>query len=60
MARGRYVFFLDADDYLGTEALERLLRTAEDNDSDIVLGRMRSDSDTWRPGLDVPGDGSRR
>jgi poly(ribitol-phosphate) beta-N-acetylglucosaminyltransferase len=44
VARGRYVFFLDADDYLGTEALERLLRAAEENDSDIVLGRMRSDS----------------
>ena len=38
------MFFLDAHDYLGTEALERLLRTAEENESDIVLGRMRSDS----------------
>ena len=38
-AAGRYVFFLDADDYLGPEALERLLRMADDNGSDIVLPR---------------------
>jgi len=44
LASGRYVFFLDADDYLGQEALERLLNAAEKNDSDIVLGRMRSDT----------------
>jgi CDP-glycerol glycerophosphotransferase len=40
MATGRYVFFLDADDYLGTEALERLVDTAERNGSDIVIGKM--------------------
>jgi glycosyltransferase involved in cell wall biosynthesis len=39
-ATGRYVFFLDADDYLGVEALERLVAMAERNGSDIVLGRM--------------------
>jgi glycosyltransferase involved in cell wall biosynthesis len=37
---GRYVFFLDADDYLGREALERLVAMAERNRSDIVLGKM--------------------
>lgn len=42
LAHGRYVFFLDADDFLGEEALERLLAAAEDNGSDIVLGRMAS------------------
>ncbi|MER6628167.1 glycosyltransferase family A protein [Streptomyces sp. NPDC000987] len=39
-ARGRFVFFLDADDYLGPEALERMVRAAEQNGTDIVLGRM--------------------
>jgi poly(ribitol-phosphate) beta-N-acetylglucosaminyltransferase len=39
-ARGTYVFFLDADDYLGPEALERLVAMAERNASDIVLGKM--------------------
>ncbi|MFC4057659.1 glycosyltransferase family 2 protein [Planomonospora corallina] len=40
LARGRYVFFCDADDYLGEEALERMLAMAERNGSDIVLGRI--------------------
>jgi CDP-glycerol glycerophosphotransferase len=39
LARGEYVFFLDADDYLGVEALERMVAMAEANGSDIVLGR---------------------
>jgi poly(ribitol-phosphate) beta-N-acetylglucosaminyltransferase len=39
-ATGRFVFFLDADDYLGPEALERLVAMAERNESDIVLARL--------------------
>ncbi|EGX57839.1 cell wall biogenesis glycosyltransferase-like protein [Streptomyces zinciresistens K42] len=39
-ARGRFVFFLDADDYLGPEALERMVAMAEENATDIVLGKM--------------------
>ncbi|MGW6904847.1 glycosyltransferase family 2 protein [Streptomyces sp. NPDC054940] len=39
-ARGRFVFFLDADDYLGSEALERMVAMAEKNGTDIVLGKM--------------------
>ena len=39
-ARGRYVFFCDADDYLGSEALERMLAMAERNGSDMVLGKI--------------------
>ncbi|MCF6524449.1 glycosyltransferase family 2 protein [Streptomyces sp. JJ36] len=39
-ARGRYVFFLDADDHLGDEALERMVAAGDDNASDVVLGRM--------------------
>jgi CDP-glycerol glycerophosphotransferase len=39
-ATGTYVFFLDADDYLGPEALERLVAMADRNGTDIVLGRM--------------------
>ena len=37
---GKYLFFLDPDDYLGPEALERMVATAQRNDSDVVLGRM--------------------
>ncbi|GGZ90546.1 glycosyltransferase family 2 protein [Streptomyces echinoruber] len=39
-ARGKFVFFLDADDYLGPEALERMVGMAEENGTDIVLGKM--------------------
>jgi CDP-glycerol glycerophosphotransferase len=39
-ANGTYVFFLDGDDYLGPEALERLVAMAERNESDIVLGKL--------------------
>jgi CDP-glycerol glycerophosphotransferase len=39
LARGRYLFFLDADDYLGTEALERMVAMADRNSSDVVVGR---------------------
>ncbi|GAA0435754.1 glycosyltransferase family 2 protein [Streptomyces luteireticuli] len=39
-ATGRYVFFLDADDRLGPEALERMVAAADANGSDVVLGRI--------------------
>lgn len=40
LARGRYLFFLGADDRLGEEALERLVALADRAGSDVVLGRM--------------------
>lgn len=39
-ARGEFVFFLDADDHLGPESLERMVAMAEENGTDIVLGKM--------------------
>ncbi|MBT2391611.1 glycosyltransferase family 2 protein [Streptomyces sp. ISL-1] len=39
LARGRYVFFLDADDYFGVEALERMVAVADRAGTDVVLGR---------------------
>jgi glycosyltransferase involved in cell wall biosynthesis len=39
-ARGDYVYFLDDDDWLGEEALERMHAMALRNDSDIVIGKM--------------------
>ena len=41
-ATGGYVFFHDADDYLGPDALRRLLNLAQQQDSDIVVPRV-----TW-------------
>lgn len=39
--RGRYIFFLDEDDYLSDDALEAMVRAADDNGTDVVLGRFR-------------------
>ncbi|MGW4025523.1 glycosyltransferase family 2 protein [Streptomyces sp. NPDC005009] len=39
-ATGRYVFFLDADDRLGPEALERMVSMADRAGTDVVLGRV--------------------
>jgi glycosyltransferase involved in cell wall biosynthesis len=39
-AKGRFLFFLGADDWLGEEALERLVALADRAGSDVVLGRM--------------------
>jgi glycosyltransferase involved in cell wall biosynthesis len=40
VATGRYVFFLGADDYLGPEALQRLVDAADELSADIMLGRL--------------------
>jgi glycosyltransferase involved in cell wall biosynthesis len=40
VATGRYVFFVGSDDYLGREALERLVDGADATGSDIMLGRL--------------------
>ena len=40
--RGRYVFFLDSDDYLPATALMDLYEEAEQNNADIVYGRIRT------------------
>lgn len=39
-ARGEYVFFCDADDVLGHEALRRMCAYADENDVDILVPKM--------------------
>lgn len=39
-ASGRYVFFTGADDYMGPEALQRMVAMADRNESDVVIGKM--------------------
>jgi glycosyltransferase involved in cell wall biosynthesis len=39
-ARGRYVYFVGSDDYLGGEALARLVGAADRWGSDVVAGKM--------------------
>lgn len=39
-ARGEYIYFLDHDDWLAPEALERMYAMAVRNDADIVIGKL--------------------
>ncbi|NUS25338.1 MAG: glycosyltransferase [Streptomyces sp.] len=39
-ARGEYVMFVDHDDWLGDEALERMYAYGTANDADVVVGKM--------------------
>lgn len=40
LATGRYVYFVGADDYLGPEALERMVRAADEWHSDVLLAKI--------------------
>ncbi|MDX2676797.1 glycosyltransferase family 2 protein [Streptomyces sp. NY05-11A] len=40
VATGRYVYFIGSDDYLGEEALERMVKCADKHGSDVVVGKM--------------------
>lgn len=40
-ARGRFMFFLDADDYLSDDALEAMVGMADANGTDVVLARIK-------------------
>ena len=42
IARGEFVFFLDSDDTLTPDALRDMLRMADAEDSDVVLGKLGS------------------
>ncbi len=55
LARGRYVFFLDADDHLGEQALERMVAMADRHGTDVVLGKVEgvgrsAPKSMWRDG----------
>lgn len=41
-ARGKYIFFLDSDDYLPDTAFKDLYEVAEQDKADIVYGRIQS------------------
>jgi poly(ribitol-phosphate) beta-N-acetylglucosaminyltransferase len=40
MARGEFVYFVDNDDYVGHEALERMYNRAVEKDADVVMGKV--------------------
>ncbi|MGL4402489.1 MAG: glycosyltransferase family 2 protein [Fusobacteriaceae bacterium] len=39
---GYYVFHLDSDDYINDDTIEKLITSAEKNNSDVVLGNIRN------------------
>ena len=41
-AKGEYIFFVDPTDYLGEEALERMVAIAEKHFCDIVIGKYKA------------------
>jgi glycosyltransferase involved in cell wall biosynthesis len=50
MARGRYIQFLDSDDTLAPNALERQLTLADESDAEVVVGKLASDfRGIWHP-----------
>ncbi|MDI1454829.1 glycosyltransferase, partial [Streptomyces sp. ATE26] len=40
VATGRYVYFVGSDDHLGPQALERMVACADEQGSDVVVGKM--------------------
>ena len=50
-AAGRYLTFLDSDDEIPAGALRRLVETAEESGSDMVVGSLRrfNSIDRWKP-----------
>ena len=41
LANGKYIYFVDSDDFLGEEALERMVGVGEKYDCDIVVGKYK-------------------
>ncbi|MBE6501043.1 MAG: glycosyltransferase [Methanobrevibacter thaueri] len=44
-ASGKYVYFLDSDDYIDLTCLEKLVSNADSNDSDVVLFKFQNVDD---------------
>ena len=45
LAQGKYIYFIDSDDYLKKDALEKLYNNAISNDSDMVLFKFQKVDD---------------
>ncbi|MFK5688903.1 glycosyltransferase family 2 protein [Ornithinimicrobium sp. LYQ92] len=47
LARGTYVFFADADDEMGSEALRRMVDFADEHGSDVLVPKMVGRGGRW-------------
>lgn len=52
-AQGKYIRFVDADDYIPQESLEKLVKTIINADADLVIGRYMT-NERWLYTGDVP------
>lgn len=46
IAKGKYIFFLDADDFLATDQIEVLYRSVKKNDADVAISTYINFNDT--------------
>jgi poly(ribitol-phosphate) beta-N-acetylglucosaminyltransferase len=49
IATGRYVFFIGADDFLGPDALRRMVTAADEYGSDVIVAKMAGVNSRWVP-----------
>lgn len=54
VAKGEYVYFLDSDDWLPKNALEKLVKTARETQAFCVVGEYTNCVDTTAEALSVP------
>ena len=55
-AKGKYIFLIDADDYLSPDALEKLYRAAEEHQAEAVYGSVVSVDENGKPVIFSIGD----
>lgn len=55
-AKGKYIFLIDADDYLSPEALEKLYNAAEEYQAEVVYGSVVSVDESGEPVVFSIGD----
>jgi poly(ribitol-phosphate) beta-N-acetylglucosaminyltransferase len=49
IATGRYVFFTGADDFLGRDAVRRMVEAADKYGSDVIVAKMAGVNSRWVP-----------
>ena len=50
-AKGQYIRFLDADDRIPSDSLERMIKCAEASKAELVIGKFFSEREVWQSEL---------
>lgn len=56
-AKGKYICYVDADDYIFPEAYEKMWKCASINDYDVVMGGYVRDNGIIKEEIQLPGEG---